>query len=150
MYDYLAGGTAYFEVDRRVVEQAATAVGGIGNVRADVRANLAFLARAVRWLAREGGVRQFLDIGTGIPHAGNVAGIAHSAVRGARVVCVDNDPTVLAHAHQLQGPGTREMTAFVAGDLRDPDDIVARGSKDAGSNQTGRGPVPRRAAPPLP
>ena len=124
MYDYLAGGTTHFEVDRQAVERASVAVGGIENARADVRANRAFLGRVVQWLAGPCGIRQFLDIGTGVPGPGNVDAVAHEAAPGVRVVCVDNDPIVLAHAHRIGPPGGRGVTAFVAGDLRDPDHLL--------------------------
>ena len=124
MYDYLAGGTTHFEVDRQAVERASVAVGGMENARADVRANRAFLGRVVQWLVGPCGIRQFLDIGTGVPGPGNVDAVAHEAAPGIRVVCVDNDPIVLAHAHRIGPPGGRGVTAFVAGDLRDPDHLL--------------------------
>src|SRR5262245_51925428 len=124
MYDYLAGGTTHLEVDRQAVERVSPTLGGVENARANVRANRAFLSRVVQWLAGPCGIRQFLDIGTGIPGPGNVADIAHEAGAGVRVVCVDNDPVVLAHARTMQQPAGRGVTAFVAGDLRYPDHIL--------------------------
>jgi hypothetical protein len=124
MYDYLAGGTTHFEVDRQAVARASTTVGGLENARADVRANRAFLGRVVQWLAGPCGIRQFLDIGTGVPGPGNVADVAHEAAAGVRLVCVDNDPVVLAHAHEMRLSDGRGVTAFVAGDLRDPDHVL--------------------------
>lgn len=129
MYDYLAGGTTNFEIDRRTVERAAEAVGGMDNARADVRANRVFLGRVVRWLASEGGVRQFLDIGTGVPNSDNAQAIVNQVAPEARIVCVDNDPIVLAHAHQLLRPSSYGAVAFVAGDVRDPDSVLDEAAK---------------------
>jgi trans-aconitate methyltransferase len=129
MYDYLAGGSTNFEIDRQTVERAAQAVGGIDNARADVRANRVFLGRVVRWLINERGVRQFLDIGTGVPNSDNVQAIVSQAAPAARLVCVDNDPIVLAHAHQLLRPSSYGVVEFVAGDVRDPDSVVDAAAK---------------------
>jgi hypothetical protein len=92
--------------------------------RATVRANRRFLVRAVRWLASEAGVRQFLDIGTGIPNADNVHGVAQQTAPDSRVVYVDNDPIVLAHSHTLLRSTTEGATNYIFGDLRDPDPIL--------------------------
>ena len=90
------------------------------------RANRAFLQRAVRFLAGEAGIRQFIDIGTGIPSAGNVHEVAGQVAPDARVVYVDNDPIVHVHANALlTGSGT---TAIVLADLRDPAAILAHPS----------------------
>ena len=129
VYDYLLGGSDNFAVDRDAARQVAAFVGGMDNARAEARANRAFLGRAVRWLAAEAGIRQFLDIGTGIPNADNVQTIALRAAPDARVVSVDHDPVVLAHAHQLLGPGDPARTAYVQADLRDPDVILARAAR---------------------
>lgn len=126
VYDFLLGGTDNFEVDRRLAEEAnADMPGGLEGARANVRANRRFLIRAVRYLAGEAGVRQFLDIGTGVPAAGNVHQVAQAVAPDSRVVCVDNDPIVLAHAHTLMASTPDGATAFIQGDLRDPDDLVA-------------------------
>jgi hypothetical protein len=96
---------------------------GFPEVRQIALANRAFLGRAVRFLAAEAGIRQFIDIGTGIPSAGNVHEVAGQAAPGARVVYVDNDPIVNVHANALlTGSGT---TAIVLADLRDPAAILA-------------------------
>ena len=129
VYDYLLGGSDNFAVDRDAARQVAAFVGGMDNARAEARANRAFLGRAVRWLAAEAGIRQFLDIGTGIPNADNVQTIALRAAPDARVVSVDHDPVVLAHAHQLLGPGDPARTAYLQADLRDPDVILARAGR---------------------
>jgi hypothetical protein len=121
VYDYWLGGKDNFPADRNLAELMIQA---IPNMRAMATANRAFLSRAVRYLAEEAGVRQFLDIGTGIPTSPNVHEVAQEATPGARVVYVDNDPIVLAHARALlhsQGAGE---TAFILGDLRDPKSIL--------------------------
>jgi hypothetical protein len=126
MYNYLLGGTDNFAADREAVEHASAAVGGIDNARADVRANRAFLGRAVRYLAGDAGIRQLLDIGTGIPNPDNVHGIAQATAPKSRIVYVDNDPLVLAHAHILLNTTPQGTTAYINCDLRDPDTILHR------------------------
>ena len=125
VYDYLLGGTVNFAVDRAAAARAAEAVGGIEIARASVRGNRAFLARTVRFLAASG-LRQFLDVGTGIPSEGNVHTVARTEAEGTRVVYVDNDPIVLAHAHTLLAGDSAGAVTFIDGDLREPDDILAR------------------------
>jgi hypothetical protein len=89
-----------------------------------VRGQRAFLGRAVRWLAGEAGVRQFLDIGTGIPSAGNAHEVAQEIAPEARILYVDNDPIVLAHSQALV-PGTHTGTVeFIQADLREPEAIL--------------------------
>jgi hypothetical protein len=124
MYDYLLGGATNFAVDREAVERASVAVGGIENARTDVRANRAFLARVVHYLAAEAGLRQFLDIGTGIPNGDGTDAIAQRVAPDSRIVYVDNDPIVLAHAHSLLRSTPEGATAYVHGDLRDPETIL--------------------------
>lgn len=126
IYDYLLGGTNHFAVDREVAAHAFAAYpGGIEGARTDARANRAFLGRAVRHLVREAGLRQFLDIGSGVPAGGNTHDVAQADAPESRVVYLDNDPIVLAHAHSLLS-GTREgATAYLQGDLRDPAAILA-------------------------
>jgi S-adenosyl methyltransferase len=126
MYDYLLGGSTNFAVDRDAVERAAVAIGGIENARVDVRANRAFLGRAVRYMAGEASIRQFLDIGTGIPNVDDTHAVAQKMAPESRVVYVDNDPIVLAHAHYLLWSTPEGATAYVNGDLRDPGDILLR------------------------
>jgi hypothetical protein len=121
VYDWLLGGTANFRVDRDAAERAYAAwPGGIDGVRADARAHRALLGRVVRYLVREAGIRQFLDIGTGIPREGNVHEVAQREAPGARVVYVDNDPIVLAHAHQLLRGTPEGATRYIFGELREP------------------------------
>jgi hypothetical protein len=130
MYDYLLGGTDNFAVDRKVAKHAFAAYpGGFDAARADARANRAFLGRAVRFLATEAGVRQFLDIGTGIPNGDNVHAVVQRVAPDARVVYVDNDPIVLAHAHALLEGVPEGETRYVDADLRDPAGVMAEAAK---------------------
>jgi SAM-dependent methyltransferase len=128
VYDYLLGGVDNFEADRVAAERASAAhPGGIETSRANVRANRMFLVQAVRYLVTEGGIRQFLDIGTGIPNADNTHATALRGAPDARVVCVDNDPTVLSHAQAMLGPegeGPVGAVQYLDGDLRHPDQIL--------------------------
>jgi hypothetical protein len=127
IYDYLLGGAEHFEVDRKVAHHAFAAYpGGVDGARADARANRAFLGRVVRYLAGEAGLRQFLDIGTGIPSANNTHAVAQGVAAESRVVYVDNDPIVLAHAHDMLTSSPKGRTAYIQGDLRDPDTILEK------------------------
>ncbi|MCW2907152.1 MAG: hypothetical protein JWL68_1941 [Actinomycetia bacterium] len=122
VYDYWLGGTENFAADRAAGDEAIDAFPGIV---AAVRANRAFLARAVRYMAAAG-VRQFLDIGTGIPTAGNTHEVAQRAAADARIVYVDNDPTVTMHATSLLPVTSEGATSFAAADVRDPDTILSQ------------------------
>jgi S-adenosyl methyltransferase len=126
VYDYWLGGKDNFAVDRAAGEQAIAAYPDIVQ---SVRANRAFLARTVRYLAAEAGIRQFLDIGTGIPTANNTHEVAQSAAPCCRVVYVDNDPIVLAHARALLTSGPAGVTAYIDADLRDTRKILAVASQ---------------------
>lgn len=129
VYDYLLGGKANFAVDRKAAEQAYAAwPGGLDGVRADARAHRAVLGRVVRYLAGEAGIRQFLDIGTGIPKENNVHEVAQRAAPQARIVYVDYDPIVLAHAHKLMTSTPEGACAYIYGDLRNPDAILQKAS----------------------
>ncbi len=121
IYDYWLGGKDNFAVDR---EAAQHAVAGDPDILPGVRGNRAFLARTVRYLAAEAGIRQFLDIGTGIPSASNTHEVAQAAAPRSRVVYVDNDPIVLAHARALLN-STAGPTAYLDADARDTERIVA-------------------------
>src|ERR1700739_91983 len=123
VYDYLLGGTDNFAADRQAAEAAITAFPGI--VQA-VRENRAFLGRAVRYLAGQAGIRQFLDIGTGIPTAGNTHEVAQSVAPEARVVYVDYDLIVLAHARALLTSSEAGATGYIDADLRDTGTILAQ------------------------
>ena len=122
VYNYWLGGKVNYAPDRELGD-AIIAV--LPSTRAAVRANRAFLGRAVRYLAREAGVRQFLDIGTGIPTAGNTHEVAQSVAPESRVLYVDNDPIVLAHARALMTGHPAGATAFIQADLREPRRILA-------------------------
>ncbi|MGH8833919.1 MAG: SAM-dependent methyltransferase, partial [Actinomycetes bacterium] len=102
VYDYWLGGKTNFAVDRAMAEAVEKAIPTIATM---ARENRKFMGRAVRYLAAEVGLRQFLDIGTGIPSVGNVHEIAQQVAPESRVVYVDNDPIVLAHARALMVGG---------------------------------------------
>lgn len=126
IYDYLLGGSDNFAIDREVAAHAFAAYpGGLDGARTDARANRCFLERAVRFLAGEAGIQQFLDIGTGIPNDGNTHDVARRVAPHARIVFVDNDPIVLAHAHALLRDTCDDETAYIHGDLREPAAILA-------------------------
>lgn len=129
VYDYLLGGTVNFAVDREAAAHVAGAVGGLDVARTIVRANRDFLGEVVRYLAAEVGIRQYLDIGTGIPARDNVGEVAQRAVPEARIVYVDHDPIVLAHAHRLLDGTPAGATAYVHGDLRDPRPILEQAAQ---------------------
>jgi SAM-dependent methyltransferase len=122
VYDYWLGGKDNFAADRAAGEQAIQAY---PDIVYSVRANRAFLARTVRYLAKDVGIRQFLDIGTGIPTANNTHEVAQSVAPGCSVVYVDNDPVVLAHARALLVSGEQGHTSYVDADLRDAGRILA-------------------------
>jgi hypothetical protein len=130
VYDYLLGGKANFRVDREAAARAYAAFpGGVEGVRADVLLHRAALGRAVQYFVRDAGIMQFIDIGTGIPQENNVHEVARRAAPGARIVYVDRDPIVLAHAHQLLR-GTPEGTvSYIYGDLHDPQPILREAAK---------------------
>ncbi|WP_431912206.1 SAM-dependent methyltransferase [Nonomuraea jabiensis] len=115
MYDYMLGGKDNFAVDRQAIEQLAELIPAAVPL---ARANRAFLQRAVRYVAAAG-VRQFLDLGSGLPTQGS----AHEVAPEARVVYIDHDPVVAAHATALLGRSGR--AALVEADLLDPDAVLA-------------------------
>ena len=122
IYDYWLGGKDNFAVDREAAEQALAAYPGL---RRGVRAQRAFLARAVEYLAGPVGIRQFLDIGTGIPTANNTHEVAQSVAAEARIVYLDNDPMVLAHARALLTSAPAGATSYLDADLRDTETILS-------------------------
>ncbi|MGW1216827.1 SAM-dependent methyltransferase [Streptomyces sp. NPDC002499] len=126
VYDVFLGGKDNYEVDR-----AAAAAALAANPRGylDVRHNRDFMRRAVTHLVEERGVRQFLDIGTGLPTGENVHQIAQGIDPGARVVYVDNDPVVLTHARALLTSGPEGRTDYVDADLREPALILEQAAK---------------------
>jgi trans-aconitate methyltransferase len=120
VYDYWLGGKDHFPADRQVGEQV---IQERPQVVAGARANRSFLARVVRHLA-ERGIRQFLDIGTGLPTADNTHQVAQRTAPSARVVYVDNDPLVLAHARALLTSTRQGACDYLEADLRDPGAIL--------------------------
>jgi hypothetical protein len=121
MYDYYIGGKNHFAADREVAD-AALAHWPSGRI--GLRENRRFLGRAVRYLAAEAGIRQFLDIGSGLPTTANVHEIAQGVDPYSRVVYVDNDPMVLAHARALLASTPEGRAAYIQADLRSPLDIL--------------------------
>jgi hypothetical protein len=126
IWNYLLGGKDNFAVDREVGDQIITSMPQLAE---NARLSRAYLVRAVRWLATEGGVRQFLDIGTGLPTGDNTHEVAQAAAPDARIVYVDNDPLVLAHARALLTSSDEGATDYIDADLRDPAVILAAAGK---------------------
>ena len=122
MYDYFIGGKNHFAADR---ETAAEVMRRSPAAHIAARENRSFLGRAVRYLAAEAGIRQFLDIGTGLPTTNNVHEVAQGINPSARVVYVDNDPLVLTHARALLTSAPAGRTAYIHADLRDPAAILS-------------------------
>jgi hypothetical protein len=121
IYDYYLGGKNHFAADRETGDRVAHVW---PNVRTGAREQRNFLGRAVHYLAAEAGVRQFLDIGAGLPTSRNVHEIAQEVAPSSRVVYVDNDPLVLAHARALLASAPDGRTAYIHADLRNPDGIL--------------------------
>jgi SAM-dependent methyltransferase len=119
VYDYWVGGDHNFQADR---DLARTIIALDPNIRATMRANRAFLGRAVRFLAGEAGIRQFLDIGSGIPTANNVHQVAQDTAPGSRVVYVDKDDVVVAHSRLILADNPD--ATVVQADLREPARIL--------------------------
>jgi S-adenosyl methyltransferase len=126
IYDYWLGGKDNFAADRKAAEQAIAAYPGVAT---GARANRQFLARAVRYLAADAGIRQFLDIGTGIPAANNTHEVAQAAAPESRVVYVDYDPVVLIHARALLASNDTGRVDYLDADLRDTDTILEQASR---------------------
>jgi O-methyltransferase involved in polyketide biosynthesis len=121
IYNYWLGGKDNFEADRKAAEMVMESY---PTVLASVRAQRAFLGRAVRYLAGEAGIRQFLDIGTGLPSASITHEVAQEVAPESRIVYVDNDPIVLAHARALLTSSPAGATAYLDADVRDTDAIL--------------------------
>ena len=121
IYDYVLGGKDHFAADRELADRALARMPA---GRTAARENRAFLGRAVRYLAAEAGIRQFIDIGTGLPAPGNVHEVAQQAAPESRVVYVDSDSMVLAHARALLTSSPQGRAGYVHADLRDPADIL--------------------------
>jgi hypothetical protein len=126
IYDYWLGGKDNFAADRKAAEEAAATYPGVVT---GARANRQFLARAVRHLAADVGIRQFLDIGTGIPTVNNTHEVAQAAAPDSRVVYVDYDPVVLLHAHALLASNDQGLVEYVDADLRDTGTILEQASR---------------------
>jgi hypothetical protein len=126
VYDWFLGGKDHYPADeelgRRILALEPQA-------RRSARSNRWFMHRATRWLAREAGIRQFLDIGTGIPTEPNLHQIAQGTARDARVVYVDHDPIVLAHAEALLRGTPEGVTEYVQADVREPGEILDRAGR---------------------
>jgi hypothetical protein len=120
IYDYLLGGKDNFQVDRDAGDKIRQ---NAPDVPVSMRANRRFMARVAEYLARAG-IRQFLDIGTGLPTSPNLHEVVQAIAPECRIVYVDNDPLVLAHARALLNSDPRGTTEYIDADLRDPDAII--------------------------
>ncbi|MFI5775786.1 SAM-dependent methyltransferase [Nocardia sp. NPDC051570] len=120
-YDYWLGGKDNFEADRKSAELVTEA---FPSVQFAALENRAFLRRAVTFLAAEAGIRQYLDIGAGLPTAGNVHEIAQDIAPDSRIVYVDNDPIVAVHARTLLNSSPQGKTAYIEADVREPERIL--------------------------
>jgi hypothetical protein len=120
-YNYWLGGKDNFAADR---ESGDAIAGAFPSIRVAVQENRAFLKRTVQYLVREAGIRQFLDVGTGLPTADNTHEVAQAIAPDSRIVYVDNDPIVLAHARALLTSSREGMTAYIDADLREPRRIL--------------------------
>ncbi|MFE6759756.1 SAM-dependent methyltransferase [Streptomyces sp. NPDC057684] len=131
VWNYWLGGKDHYEVDEQVGDQVTSMYPSIGEV---ARADRAFLGRAVTHLAGQAGIRQYLDIGTGLPTAENTHEVAQRIAPDSRVVYVDNDPIVLTHARALLTSTDEGATSYVDADARDPAAILraASGTLDLG------------------
>lgn len=116
IWNYWLGGKDHYAVDREAGDQFSAIYGGIVDI---ARADRAFLGRVVRYLAGEAGVRQFLDVGTGLPTADNTHEVAQRVAPESRVVYVDNDPMVLMHARALLTSSPEGITRYVDADMSD-------------------------------
>src|SRR5215469_16352674 len=121
VYDYFLGGKDNFAADREVARQALAVA---PSFRTAVRENRAFLGRAVRYLAAEAGITQFLDLGSGLPRVGNVHEVAQNVNPAARVVYVDNDPIVLLHSRALLVSDPLGKCEYIQEDIRNPEAIL--------------------------
>jgi trans-aconitate methyltransferase len=124
--DYWLGGRDNFAADRHAGDETVAAFPGLV---ASVRSTRAFLTRTVRYLTAEEGIRQFLDIGTGIPTAGNTHEVAQGIAPDALVLYMDNDPVVYAHARGLLSSGPHGSTAYLQADLGDTGTVIAEAAR---------------------
>ena len=126
VWNYLLGGKDNFAADREVGDMILQMFPGIAHI---ARLQRRFLGRAVRYLAGEAGIRQFLDIGTGLPTADNTHQIAQQLVPESRIVYVDNDPLVLVHARALLTSAPGGMTSYIEADVRDTEEILGEAAR---------------------
>ncbi|EST26966.1 SAM-dependent methyltransferase [Streptomyces roseochromogenus] len=126
IWNYWLGGKDCYEIDRQVGDQIAAANPGILDT---ARAQRAFLVRAVEYLVRDAGIRQFLDVGTGLPTADNTHEVAQRLLPEARIVYVDHDPVVLVHAEALLTSTPEGATDYIDADLRNPEQILEQAAK---------------------
>ncbi|HEU5157907.1 MAG TPA: SAM-dependent methyltransferase [Streptosporangiaceae bacterium] len=126
VWNYLLGGKDNYPVDRVIGDKIIEAFPGIAHI---ARAQRYFLARAVRFLAGEVGIRQFLDVGTGLPTVDNTHEVAQRVAPECRIVYVDNDPLVLAHARALLTSTPQGACAYIDADVRDPEKILTEAAK---------------------
>jgi len=126
VYAHWLGSKDHYPADRKAAEEVAA---HRPQVVAGARANRAFLARVVRYLASQRGVRQFLDVGPGLPAPGNTHDVAQAIAPGSRVVYVDRDPLVMAHARALLTSSREGACAYVEADLRDPAPIIKEAAR---------------------
>ena len=134
MWNYWLGGKDNYQVDREVGDQVIAAFPGVREV---ARASRACLGRMVSYLAAEQGIRQFLDIGTGLPTSGNTHEVAQQAAPDSKVVYVDNDPLVLVHARALLASGPEGACGYIECDVRDPGRILDEAGEDPGFRPAG-------------
>ncbi|MBP2705103.1 SAM-dependent methyltransferase [Microbispora sp. RL4-1S] len=121
IWNYWLGGKDNYEIDRFIGDQFRGIFPDIVDI---ARSSRGFLKRSVEYMVHEAGIRQFLDIGTGLPTVDNTHQVAHRAAPGSRVVYVDNDPMVLAHARALLVSGPEGTTEYIDADLREPEKIL--------------------------
>jgi hypothetical protein len=126
VWNYWLGGEDHYPADRAVGDQVMTMFPDITRL---ARADRAFLGRAVRFLAGEAGIRQFLDVGTGLPTANNTHQVAQAIAPQSRVVYVDNDPLVLVHARALLASSSQGACSYLEADLRDTGRILAEAAR---------------------
>jgi hypothetical protein len=125
-WNYLLGGRDNYAVDREAADQILLL---IPSLRDTVRAERRFLIRAVQYLVGEARIRQFLDIGTGLPTAGNTHEVAQIVAPESRIVYVDNDPLIMAHARALLTSTPEGATDYVHADIREPGMILAEAAR---------------------
>lgn len=126
IWNYWLGGKDYYPIDREVGDEFLAIFPGQADI---ARHSRAFLGRAVRYLAGEAGIRQFLDAGTGLPTVDNTHEVAQRVAPESRIVYVDNDPLVLVHARALLASGPKGACDYIDADLHDPDKIITEASR---------------------